>query len=126
MSSGGITDRDFKGVQTPSDIWLDTRLDGDLKIVWTEIYSLDNDFGCTAKNDHFCKMFGMTERTVQRNIKFLKENGYISVDNNKRTDKRTMRILGRHAYDPTGKREDFERRRDDLTERFRKSFDERT
>ncbi len=86
--------RDFKGAFIPKEIWCNPELDGDAKLVWGEIYALDNDFGCIASNEHFMQMFGWkNDRKVQREIKKLADMGLISVEIDKRNDSRTIRVL---------------------------------
>ena len=115
--------RDFKGVWTPKEIWIDAKLDGSMKNMWAEIHALDNDFGCTAKNEHFCRMFGFNERTVQRLIKFLRDNEYISVEVDKKDDSRVMKILGKYKYAPDDRVREINLLKkglvDDLTKRTR-------
>ena len=91
--------RDFKGAFIPKDIWCNPELDGDAKLLWGEIFALDNDFGCVASNQHFMDMFGWkNDRKVQREIKKLLDLGLISVEQNKRHDTRTMRIVGKYRH----------------------------
>jgi DNA-binding transcriptional regulator LsrR (DeoR family) len=68
------------------------------KLVFAEIHSLDNDFGCVASNEHFVEMFGITPRSVQRLIKDLKDKGLVEVTINKSDDTRVLRVLGRFAH----------------------------
>jgi DNA-binding transcriptional regulator LsrR (DeoR family) len=68
------------------------------KLVFAEIHSLDNDFGCVAGNEHFVEMFGITSRSVQRIIKDLKDKALIEVKINKSDDTRVLRVLGRFAH----------------------------
>lgn len=70
-------ERDFKGAYIPKDIWCNRELSGDEKLMWGEIFSLDNKFGCIASNEHFMEMFGFANtRKPQRIIKSLKDKGY--------------------------------------------------
>ena len=91
--------RDFKGAFIPKDIWINPELSGDEKLMWGEIFALDNSFGCIAGNEHFMKMFGYAnERKPQRLIKSLKEMGYITVEIDKKDDSRVMRITGKYRH----------------------------
>ena len=73
-------DRDFKGAFIPKDIWCNRELSGDEKLMWGEIFSLDNAFGCIASNEHFMEMFGFANtRKAQRLIKSLKDKGVSAV-----------------------------------------------
>ena len=99
MEADQNINRDFKGVHIPKDIWCNTELDGDEKLMWGEIFALDNDCGCIAKNEHFMVMFGWAnERKPQRVIKSLRDKGYITVENDKRFDRRTMHIVGKYRH----------------------------
>lgn len=110
------TQRDFKGVYIPKDIWCNAELDGDEKLMWGEIFALDNDFGCVVGNEHFMEMFGWnTERKVQRKIKSLKEKELITVEQDKREDRRTMRITGKYRHLDKNHMSDLEKMRKELT-----------
>lgn len=90
-------ERDFKGAFIPKDIWCNRELSGDEKLMWGEIFSLDNDFGCIASNEHFLEMFGFANpRKAQRILKSLKDKGYITVEIDKAADTRTIRITGKY------------------------------
>ncbi|WP_299211988.1 helix-turn-helix domain-containing protein [uncultured Tateyamaria sp.] len=92
-------ERDFKGAYIPKEIWCSPELSGDEKLMWGEIFSLDNDFGCVASNRHFMEMFGFNnERKPQRLIKQLKDKGYITVQVDKRDDQRVIRIVGKYRH----------------------------
>lgn len=93
---GGVK-RDFKGVWIPKEIWINKDISASEKLIFVEIHSLDNEFGCVAKNVHFAEMFGLAERTVQHIIKRLKEKGLISVEIKKSNDSRVIRVAGRFA-----------------------------
>jgi len=91
--------RDFKGAFIPKDIWINPELSGDEKLMWGEIFTLDNSFGCIAGNEHFMTMFGYAnERKPQRLIKSLKEKEYIIVEVDKKDDSRTIRITGKYRH----------------------------
>lgn len=67
------------------------------KLVFAEIHSLDNEFGCVAENQHFAEMFGLSERTVQHIIQSLKQKHLIEVVVRKANDTRVIRCLGSFA-----------------------------
>ena len=91
--------RDFKGVFIPKEIWCNRDLNGDEKMLWGEVYALDNDFGCIASNEHFMEMFGFNnDRKPQRIIKSLKDKGYIKVDPEKRSNLRTITVIGKFRH----------------------------
>lgn len=92
-------ERDFKGAFIPKDIWCNRELTGDEKLMWGEIFSLDNEFGCIASNTHFMEMFGFANaRKPQRIIKALKDKGYVTVEINKADDSRVIRITGKYRH----------------------------
>lgn len=74
-----MTERGFKGVWIPREIWLHPGLTLQEKILLVEIDSLDNENGCFASNKHFADFLNIGERRVQALVKSLKEKGYISV-----------------------------------------------
>lgn len=107
--------RDFKGAFIPKEVWCSRDLTGDEKLVWGEIFSLDNDFGCVVSNAHFMEMFGFSnDRKVQRCIKALREKGYISVQIDKRAGSRVMRVLGKYRHLDAKHMASIERLREDL------------
>ena len=74
------TNRDFKGVWIPKEVWLDTRLNALDKIILTEIDSLDQgDRGCYASNEYIAAFCQCSERKVSAAISKLIEYGYINV-----------------------------------------------
>ena len=112
--------RDFKGAFIPKEIWCNPELDGDAKLVWGEIYALDNDFGCIASNEHFMGMFGWkNDRKVQREIKKLSDMGLISVEIDKRQDNRTIRVLGKFRHLDKEEMTNLEALRSELISKFK-------
>lgn len=112
--------RDFKGAFIPKDIWVNSELSGDEKLMWGEIFALDNKFGCIASNEHFMKMFGYAnERKPQRLIKSLKEKGYISVEIDKRNHSRVMNVVGKYRHLDADHMSDLEVMRNELLGKFR-------
>lgn len=113
-------ERDFKGAFIPKDIWCNRELSGDEKLMWGEIFSLDNDFGCVASNDHFMEMFGFANaRKPQRIIKALKDKGYITVAISKADDSRVIRITGKYRHLDRAHMADLANLRDDLIKGMR-------
>lgn len=88
---------DFKGVFIPKEIWLSREMKAMEKMIFIEIWALDRDFGCIAKNDHFVDMFNLSERQVREHIKNLKDKGLVEVVINKRDDTRVMKVVGKYA-----------------------------
>lgn len=112
--------RDFKGAYIPKDIWCNPELSGDEKLMWGEIFSLDNEFGCVASNRHFMEMFGwQNERKPQRLIKALKEKGYVTVKIDKANDSREINITGKYRHMDQRHMSDLLAMRDDLLGKFR-------
>ncbi len=112
-------DRDFKGIWTPKGIWLSPDIDNnDQRVIWSEINSLDNEFGCVADNQHFMNAFKMTERQVQRVIKALKDKSLISVEINKAKDTRVMRIIGKYKRIPDEALHDIIKWRNEVADKF--------
>ncbi len=108
-------ERDFKGAFIPKDIWCNRELSGDEKLMWGEIFSLDNAFGCVASNEHFMEMFGFNNaRKPQRIIKTLKEKGYITVEIRKQDDSRVIRITGKYRHLDKDHMSDLAAMREDL------------
>src|SRR5947208_3260671 len=90
------TQRDFKGVWIPKEIWLSDQLSLMEKVLFVEIHSLDNERGCFASNKYFAQFFGVSERQIRTYIGTLKENGFITVSIKNRNE-RVMRAAGRYA-----------------------------
>ena len=74
-----MTERDFKGVWIPRDIWLSKELTMVEKGILTEISSLDNEEHCYATNEYFADFCQVSVSTVTRAIKKLIDLGYIEV-----------------------------------------------
>lgn len=114
--------RDFKGVWIPKEIWLSPELDtNDQRVIWGEINSLDNKFGCVADNQHFMDSFKMTERQVQRVIKDLKDKGLIDVELNKAKHTRTIHIIGKYKRTPDETLEDIAAWRKEVVDKFKEN-----
>lgn len=112
--------RDFKGVFIPKDIWCNPELDGDAKLMWGEIFALDNEFGCIAENEHFMTMFGWANtRKVQREIKKLNDLGLIQIDRDIQKNSRCIRVVGKYRHLDRNAMSDLEVLRNQLTKDFR-------
>lgn len=93
-----MTERGFKGVWIPREIWLHPGLTLQEKVLLVEIDSLDNDDGCFANNKHFSEFLNISPRRVQELLGSLKEKGYISVSflyrgETKEIGNRVLRVL---------------------------------
>jgi hypothetical protein len=69
--------RDFKGIWTPREIWLDRTLTYFEKALLSEIHSLDGQEGCFASNEYLCEFFNEKERKIQDGLAKLKAKGYV-------------------------------------------------
>ena len=74
--------RQFKGIWIPKEIWLDRNLNALDKIILMEINSLDDgENGCYASNKYLAEFCQCTETKVSTTISKLKELGYIKLEN---------------------------------------------
>lgn len=71
--------RDFKGVWIPKAVWFNKDITPLEKMFLAEIDSLDSDLekGCFASNEHFAKMFDVSEGRAANIISSLRVRGYI-------------------------------------------------
>jgi len=90
--------REFKGLWIPREIWETPQLNVVEKTFFGEIFALDGEDGCFASNEHFCKMFGVSDRQIQNYIKKLKDLALITVEVDKHKDRRTIRAAGRYRH----------------------------
>ena len=67
------SDRDFKGVWMPKEIWLNSELTILEKVIFTEIDSLDNENHCIASNEYFANFCDCSESKISKAIKKLKD-----------------------------------------------------
>lgn len=74
-----MSERDFKGVWIPKDIYLDTNLNWTEKILLIEIDSLDGPEGCFANNEHFAKHLSISKDRVSKLISKLVNLKYITL-----------------------------------------------
>lgn len=64
----------------PAEIRYDPELPDKAKLLYAEISSLTSETGyCWASNEHFCQLYGCTERTIRRLISALAARGYIRI-----------------------------------------------
>ncbi len=111
--------RDFKGVWIPKEIWLSPELKATEKMLWSEINSLDNEFGCVANNEHFQRALNLKERQVREYIKRLKDLNMISVELNKVKNSRTIRIIGKWRRSPDETLNDIESWKKEIIDKYR-------
>jgi hypothetical protein len=87
------------------------------KVLFVEIYSLDNEDGCYASNRHFAEFFRISERQIRTYTGTLKEKGLITVTIQNRNDG-VMRAAGRYARVPAEDLCQLRQNRDDLIHKF--------
>jgi len=66
-----MSERDFKGIWLPKEIWFSTELSPIEKLLYIEIDSLDKEFGCVALNKHFSDFLGISTKRVSELINGL-------------------------------------------------------
>jgi hypothetical protein len=72
---------EFLGVWIPRDIWFDTKLTWQEKILLMEITYLDGEKGCYATNQYLSeRFFGMHTVTVSQYVSRLVEKGYVTIE----------------------------------------------
>lgn len=114
-----MSERDFKGVWIPKEIYLDKKLNWTEKILLIEIDSLDGEEGCFATNEHFAQHLMIGKDRVSKLISKLHLEGYITVKliyktGSKQIEKRILHStigyrqkylegIGENNYTPIGK-----------------------
>ena len=71
---------DFKGVWISKEIWLDKNLSLTEKLFLAEIYSLSDNIGCYANNEHFSKYSGLSKNRCSEIITSLAKKNYITTE----------------------------------------------
>ncbi|MBL1057730.1 conserved phage C-terminal domain-containing protein [Ligilactobacillus salivarius] len=91
-----------------ADVRYDEKLNASEKLLFSEITALSNKHGyCTAGNGYFSKLYNVSDRSVTRWIKHLKELGYLKYvpiykKNSKEVDERRLYPLT-NSKDPLDK-----------------------
>jgi hypothetical protein len=111
------TQRDFKGIWIPKEIWLSDKLSLMEKVLFVEIHSLDNERGCFASNRYFADFFNISERQISTYISSLKGKGFVTVSIRDRND-RTIRTAGKYARVSDQKIRRLQQMRTDIADRF--------
>src|SRR5437764_392227 len=93
------TERDFKGIWIPKEIWLSPSLSLMEKVLFVEIHSLDNERGCFASNRYFAEFFGVSPRQIATYVASLKEKGFVTVTIRNQNE-RTIRAAGKYRRVP--------------------------
>lgn len=113
----GQTERDFKGIWIPKDIWLSPTLSLMEKVLFVEIHSLDNERGCFASNKYFADFFGVSDRQIRTYIGSLKEKGFVTVTI-KNQYERVIRTAGKYRRVPDHELRALEQMRRSLGDKF--------
>lgn len=88
-----MSERDFRGVWIPAEIWLSTDLSALEKCLLAEIDSLDSGpKHCFKSNESFSEFLGCSVPTITRGIKKLVSMGFISVTS-KKTSMGSIRVI---------------------------------
>jgi hypothetical protein len=111
------TQRDFKGIWIPKEIWLSDKLSLMEKVLFVEIHSLDNERGCFASNRYFADFFGVSDRQIRTRIASLKRHGFVTVSIKNRYD-RVIRTAGKFARVSDQNLRELGRMRTDLAAKF--------
>ena len=89
------TERDFKGIWIPKEVWLSPTLSLMEKVLFVEIHSLDNERGCFASNRYFAEFFGISDRQIRNVISSLKAKGFVTVTVRNKNE-RVIRAAGKY------------------------------
>ncbi len=111
------TQRDFKGIWIPKEIWLSDKLSLIEKVLFVEIHSLDNERGCYASNRYFADFFGVSDRQIRTHIGSLKRHGFVTVSIKNRYE-RVIRTAGKFARVSDSNLREFGKMRTDLAAKF--------
>lgn len=95
--------RDFKGVWIPRELYENTELSWNEKIILIEIDSLSKNGECFASNQHFADLLGISKKRVEALISELRKNGYISSivkykTGSKEVEKRILHVADPHTF----------------------------
>lgn len=75
-----MSNREFRGIWIPKEVWFDERLNPLEKVILFEIDSLDlGDSGCFASNEYIARFCKCSEWKVSNAITKLVDLGYISI-----------------------------------------------
>lgn len=72
-------ERKFEGIWIPAELWLTKNLSLTEKVLYLEIKSLDNDFGCTATNKFLSERVQVNPTSISTLLKSLEEKGIIKM-----------------------------------------------
>ncbi|HFI0682466.1 TPA: conserved phage C-terminal domain-containing protein [Streptococcus suis] len=88
-----MTNRAFKGIWIPKEIWENKELTIMEKVFLVEIDSLDNAQGCWASNKYFAEFFGVSNGRCSQIIKSLEQKNLISIEYEREGKQITKRII---------------------------------
>lgn len=73
-----MTERDFKGVWIPKDLWLSKDLTTQEKVLLVEIDSLSKtERGCFASNEYLAEFLGLSKERARKILASLIDKGYV-------------------------------------------------
>lgn len=75
-----MTERQFKGVWIPAEIYLNSELSWTEKILITEIFSFQKSDGCFASNEYLADFLNVSVKTVANALTHLRQLGLVQVD----------------------------------------------
>ncbi|WP_242176555.1 hypothetical protein [Pseudomonas sp. MONT-RG-20F-20-E-7-02] len=88
------SNRDFRGIWIPAEIWLTKELTVGEKLMYVEIESLSKlQRGCFASNAHFAEMFSISNSRVSEIISSLAVKGFVSVEQKRQGVRTVQRII---------------------------------
>lgn len=91
--------RSFEGIWIPADLWFRKDLTLNEKVVYLEVKSLDNDFGCVATNKKLAEVVQLMPSTISGFLKTLESKGMIRIDyaNYQTFEGRVIRIVNDYS-----------------------------
>ena len=87
------------------------------KVLFVEIWSLDNERGCYASNRYFAEFSGVSPRQIATYVGTLKEKGFITVTIINQNE-RTIRVSGKYAHPNPQKMRNLRKQTADLGRRW--------
>lgn len=92
-----MSNREFKGVWIPSDLYLNDELSWTEKLVILEVDSFSrNGLPCFISNEHLCNHIRCSASTIEKSLKRTEELGYI-IRNHETINGQSRRILRMNA-----------------------------
>lgn len=73
--------REFKGIWIPKEIWLDSSLSANEKVLYAEIDSFtSNDMACYISNEYIANLLGISETNASKTLNSIIKKGYVVVE----------------------------------------------